>query len=375
MHIIGQRNNMVISHLQTHPEVLAAIKILSLAILSFTLAMALTPILAHFLYKYKIGIKIKKRSVSGKKLSYVSKLHAHKSGTPTMGGILIWGTVFILAFIMYFLAPFLSEQLKNVWVSRLDFVSRSQTWLPLFALATTAILGLADDWMSIKNIGSNKGGGMRFTWRLFWIIAISIFGGWWFYSKLGWDAIHIPAIGDFIIGLWYIPLFVSVIVVTAVSSNETDGLDGLNAGILAQAFASFAVISVVQGRMNLAAFCAVVAGATLAFLWFNFYPARFFMGDTGAVSLGATLGVVALLTNSVIALPFIVSVYFFESISVVVQLVSKKIFKRKVFLAAPIHHHFEARGWHETKVTVRFWIINAAIGVVGLLIGIIGSGT
>lgn len=365
---------MEIAQIQTHPEVLAAAKVLILGALSFALAMGLTPILAHFLYKYKIGIKIKKKSVSGEKLSYVSKLHAHKSGTPTMGGILIWGTVFVLAFIMYFLAPFLSEKLQNVWVSRLDFVSRSQTWLPLFALATTAVLGLADDWMSIKKIGSNKGGGMRFAWRLFWMVAISLLGGWWFYSKLGWDTIHIPAIGDFMIGIWYIPLFVFVIVATAVSSNETDGLDGLNAGILAQAFASFAVISVAQDRMNLAAFCAVVAGAILAFLWFNFYPARFFMGDTGAVSLGATLGVVALLTNSVIALPFLVSVYFFESASVVTQMVSKKVFKRKVFLAAPIHHHFEAKGWHETKVTVRFWIINAAIGIIGLLVGIIGCG-
>ncbi len=365
---------MSISQIQTLPEVLAAIKILTLALISFTLAMSLTPILAHFLYKYKIGIRIKSKSVTGEKLSVVSKLHAHKGGTPTMGGILIWGTVFILAFLMYFLAPFLSEKLHNVWIGRLDFVSRSQTWLPLFALATTAILGLADDWMSIRKIGANKGGGMRFLWRFIWLVAISLLGAWWFYSKLGWDELHIPAIGDFVIGLWYIPLFVFVIVTTAISSNETDGLDGLNAGILAQAFTAFAIISVFQGKMDLAAFCAVIAGAIFAFLWFNFYPARFIMGDTGAVSLGATLGVVALLTNSIIALPFIVSIYCFESISVVIQLFSKKFFKRKVFLAAPIHHHFEAKGWHETKVTVRFWIINAAIGIIGLLIGIIGSG-
>jgi phospho-N-acetylmuramoyl-pentapeptide-transferase len=365
---------MSIAQIQTIPEVLAGLKLLILALTSFALAMSLTPILAHFLYKYKIGIRIKDKSVTGEKLSFVSKLHAHKGGTPTMGGILIWGTVFILAFLMYFLAPFLSEKLQNVWIGRLDFVSRSQTWLPLFALGATAILGLADDWMSIKKIGTNKGGGMRFVWRLSWLIGISLLGAWWFYYKLGWDTLHVPAIGDFVIGLWYIPLFAIVIVMTAISSNETDGLDGLNAGILGQAFIAFAMISAFQGRMDLAAFCAVIAGAIFAFLWFNFYPARFMMGDTGAVSLGATLGVVALLTNSVIALPFIVSIYFFESISVAIQLFSKKFFKKKVFLAAPIHHHFEAKGWHETKVTVRFWIINAAIGLIGLFIGIIGSG-
>ena len=363
-----------VAQIQTIPEVLAMAKLAVLSVLSFALAMILTPLMTHFLYKYKIGIRIKENDVDGGKLSYVSKMHAYKRGTPTMGGILVWGTVLLLIFIMHYLAPFLSETMKNVWVSRLDFLSRSQTYLPLFALISTALLGLADDFMSIKNVGGNKGGGMRFFWRLIWTLLISILGAWWFYYKLGWDSIHIPAIGDFSIGIFYIPLFIFVIIATAFSSNETDGLDGLNAGILAQAFAVFSLISFSQGRMDLAAFCGVIAGALVAFLWFNFYPARFFMGDTGAFSLGATLGVVALLTNSVIALPFVVSIYILESLSVIIQLISKKIFKKKVFLAAPIHHHFEAKGWPETKVTVRFWIINIAMGVVGLLIGIIGSG-
>jgi len=363
-----------IAQIQTIPEVLAMTKLAVLSVSAFILAMLLTPLLTYFLYKYKIGIRIKDKDIDGKKLSYVSKLHAHKSGTPTMGGVLVWGTVLVLIFLMHFLAHPLSEWTKNIWVSRLDFLSRSQTWLPLFALIATALLGLADDFMSIKNVGGNKGGGMRFFWRLIWIILISIFGAWWFYSKLNWDSIHIPAVGDFEIGLFYIPLFMFVIIATAFSSNETDGLDGLNAGILAQAFGIFSLISFFQGRMDLAAFCGVIAGALVAFLWFNFYPARFFMGDTGAFSLGATLGVVALLTNSVIVLPFVVFIYIIESSSVIIQLASKKIFKKKVFLAAPIHHHFEVKGWPETKVTVRFWIINMAIGIIGLMIGIIGSG-
>lgn len=365
---------MQIAQIQTIPEVLAIAKIAVLGVTSFCLAMLMTPLLAHYLYKYKIGIRIKDKSVDGKKLTYVNKLHAHKAGTPTMGGILIWGTVLIMAGVMMFLAPFLSERLGSVWISRLDFVSRSQTYLPLFALGATAMLGLADDIMSVKNIGKNKGGGMRFLWRLVWLVIISAIGAWWFFSKLGWGTIHVPAVGNFELGLWYIPFFIFVIIATAISSNETDGLDGLNAGILFQGFAAFAMISFFQDRMDLAAFCGVIAGALLAFLWFNFYPARFFMGDTGAVALGATLGVVALLTDSVLILPFIVSIYAFESLSVAVQLTSKKLFNKKVFLAAPIHHHFEGIGWPETKVTVRFWIINAAIGTVGLLVGIIGGG-
>lgn len=365
---------MFIAQIQTIPEVLAMAKIMILSLAGFGLAILLTPLVAHFLYRYKIGIKIKKKSVEGEKLTYVSKLHAHKAGTPTMGGIIIWGTVLLLALLSAWLAPWLSEELKNVWVSRLDFLSRSQTWLPLFALVATAVLGLADDIMSVRGKGANKGGGMRFLWRFVWLLIIVAVGAYWFYFKLEWDTIHIPAVGDFVIGWWYFPLFVFVIVATAISSNETDGLDGLNAGILAQAFTAFAVISFFQQRMDLAAFCGVTAGALTAFLWFNFYPARFFMGETGAISLGATLGVVAMLTNSMLILPLLVSIYVIESISVVIQLGAKKIFQRKVFLAAPIHHHFEAKGWPETKVTVRFWIVNLAILTIGVLVGIVGAG-
>ena len=365
---------MQIAQIQTIPEVLAIAKVITLSTLAFVIAIALTPLVAHFLYKYKIGIKIKKKSVTGEKLSFVSKMHAHKQGTPTMGGTIVWLTVLILAGAMMLIASFLSENLQNVWVGRLDFVSRSQTWLPIFALVTAAILGLVDDIMSVKGIGANKGGGMRFFWRFAWVLGIASAGAWWFYEKLGWDTIHVPAIGDFEIGLWYIPVFIFVIIATAFSSNETDGLDGLNAGILVQAFICFAIISFFQQRMDLAAFCGIMAGALLAFLWFNFYPARFFMGDTGAIAFGATLGVVAMITNSVLVLPLIVIIYVFESLSVIIQLPAKKIFKKKVFLAAPIHHHFEAKGWPETKVTVRFWIINVAVCVLGILVGIIGGG-
>ncbi|MFO7806824.1 MAG: phospho-N-acetylmuramoyl-pentapeptide-transferase [Candidatus Moraniibacteriota bacterium] len=365
---------MQIAQIQTIPEVLSLAKIIVLGFSAFVLAMGMTPLLSHFLYKYKIGIKIKKKSVGGEKLSYVNKLHSHKEGTPTMGGILVWGTVLVLGLAMFFLAPLLSSVFDSNWMGRLDFLSRSQTWLPMFALVATAVLGLADDYMSIKKIGSNKGGGMRFAVRLSWLVVISAAGAWWFYSKLGWDMLHVPAVGDFSLGLWYIPLFMAVIISMAVSSNETDGLDGLNIGILAQAFAVFAVIAFFQNKIDLAAFCAVIGGASLAFLWFNFYPARFFMGDTGAVSLGATLGVVAMLTNSILVLPLVVAIYFLESGSVVVQLTSKKIFKKKIFLSAPLHHHFEALGWPETKVTVRFWIINLSLALLGLLVGIMGRG-
>jgi len=365
---------MQIAQIQHIPVVIDILKVLATGFISFVVAFLLAPVMTHFLYKYKIGIKIKENSVDGEKLTFVSQLHKGKSGTPTMGGILIWVVVLVLIYLSHYLFPIIAVWTDTNFIARLDFLSRSQTWLPLFTLITAGILGLADDWMSIKGIGKNKGGGMRFAMRFGWLILISILGAWWFYAKLNWNIIHIPAMGNFEIGLWYIPLFIFVILFTAISSNETDGLDGLNGGVMLIAFSSFAFISFFHNKMDIAAFCAAVAGALLAFLWFNIYPARFIMGDTGAVALGTTLGVVAMMTNSALTLFVIVFIYIIESGSVVIQLTSKKLFKRKVFLAAPIHHHFEAKGWPETKVTMRAWIFTLVMAMVGVIIAVLGMG-
>ncbi len=364
----------MLSQVQTISEVVNVLKVLVTGFLAFVLAFVLTPLWTHLLYKYNLGIKIKKNSVSGEKLTYVSAMHKHKSGTPTMGGALVWFSVLALVLVSHFILPWLSEVMGIRFLARLDFFSRPQVWLPLFALISAGILGLVDDWMSIKGIGKNKGGGMRFLARFGWLFVISGLGAWWFYYKLGWDKIHVPAMGDFSIGLWYIPLFIFVIIFAAISSNETDGLDGLNGGVLLISFSSFALISFMQNKVDLAAFCAALSGALLAFLWFNIYPARFFMGDTGAVSLGITLGVIAMLTNSALVLFIIVFIYLAESASVVIQLTSKRLFHRKVFLAAPIHHHFEAKGWPETKVTMRAWIFTMMTAILGLIVGIFGAG-
>ena len=363
---------MQIAQIQTIPEVVNILKILVTGLLTFVLAFAITPLWTKILYKYKIGIKIKNKSVDGKKLTYVNKLHANKSGTPTMGGLTIWFSVLILIFASEYFFPIIAKWTNTNFIARLDFLSRSQTWLPLFALVAAGVLGLFDDVMSVKGWGSNKGGGMRFAMRFWWLVAIAGLGAWWFYSKLGWDKLHIPAVGDFYIGFWYMPLFICVILFSAISSNETDGLDGLNGGVLLMAFASFAIISFAQNKVDLASFCAAISGALLAFLWFNIYPARFFMGDTGAMSLGTTLGVVAMLNNAIVPLFVIAFIYILESGSVVIQLTSKKLFGRKVFLAAPIHHHFEAKGWPEPKVVMRAWILAIVLAVIGVIIGTIG---
>jgi phospho-N-acetylmuramoyl-pentapeptide-transferase len=281
-----------------------------------------------------------------------------------MGGLLIWLTVLILALFFWGLG----KMGFNHLITKLNFLSRSQTLLPLGALVASAIVGLADDLMGVFRIGP-KGGGLKMRHRLLIYTVIACFGAWWFYVKLSWSTIHVPFIGNFDIGWWYIPIFIFILVATSFSVNETDGLDGLAGGTLMTGFGAYGVIAYAQGHYDLAAFCGVILGALLAFLWFNINPARFFMGDTGAMSLGITLGIIAMLTNQFLLLPFIGFILVIESCSVILQIASKKLRGgKKIFLSAPIHHHFEAKGWPETKITMRFWIISWVMAALGLII-------
>lgn len=338
-------------------------RILGLAAIAFAVTILWTPLLTHFLYKFKLGKQIRK----DENTPIFTKLHQHKEGTPTMGGILIWGTLlFLIA-----LFALLPKVFPGPFFEKLNFLDRGETYLPLMALMAAAVIGLLDDFLGIFKIGP-FGGGLKMRHRILLYTAIAIAGAWWFYEKLEWDLIYVPFMGDFNIGIWYIPFFILVIVATAFSTNESDGLDGLAGGVLMIAFASYGVIAFVQGRFDLAAFTAVIAGALLAFLWFNVHPARFFMGDTGSMPLGVTLGIIAMLTNSSLILPLIAFVLVMESTSVILQLSSKKLRGKKIFLSTPIHHHFQAIGWPESKVVMRFWIISAVTAGAGLVIALIG---
>ncbi|KPJ86196.1 hypothetical protein AMJ57_00035 [Parcubacteria bacterium SG8_24] len=333
--------------------------------LSFLTAFLWTPALTHVLYKYRLGKQIR----DGGAAPIFYKLHKGKAGTPTMGGILVWLTVLLLALFFYY-----GEMLGGGgFFSVFNFLSRQQTLLPLGALVASALVGLLDDYYNVKRIGPN-GGGLKMRHRLIVYTLIAAVGALWFYYKLDWDLLRVPFVGNFNIGWWYIPAFILVIVATAFSVNETDGLDGLAGGVLLSCFASYGAIAFLQGRVDLAAFCGVIVGALLAFLWFNINPARFFMGDTGAMSLGVTLGVVAMLTNMALLLPIIGFVLVLESLSVIIQVSSKKLRGKKVFRSAPIHHHLEAIGWPEPKIVMRFWIITAVTAVVGLIAALIDIG-
>lgn len=341
------------------------VKILSLFVLSFAVAIFFAPLLIKLLYGYRAWKKKPRdRTFGGQGTPIFTKLHGEKEvSTPRMGGILIWGTVLVVTVTTFIAAQIAPDSL----LGRMNFVSRSQTWLPLFTLVSASILGLLDDVLVIKDKGKYVGGGIRFWVRLAIIFLIAAVGAWWFYYKLGWSSIFIPFYGNLEINGLYLFLFVLVVLATF-SSSVIDGLDGLSAGVLAPVFAAYGAIAYARGSYDLAALITVIIGALGTYLWFNVHPAKFYMGETGIMGLTVTLAVIAFLTNSVLFLPIIGFVLVLESGSVILQLVSKRFFGKKLFLSAPIHHHFEAVGWPESQVTMRFWIISAVMSALGLVI-------
>jgi len=344
------------------------IKIFTLGALSFLLAFWLTPILTKFLYKYKLWKKeVRTKAIDGGEVPYFQKFHKERETTiPRFGGLLIWITPLIIAVLFFLLA-----KTDIWWFQKLNFLSRGQTWLPLFALVAASLVGLVDDVFQVKGKGKYIGGGLRLKHRLILIGLIGLIGAFWFYFKLDWSTIHIPGLGDFWMGAWYIPFFVLVIMATY-SGGVIDGLDGLAGGSFISIFGAYAGIALFLGQIDIAAFCAVILGALLAFLWYNIPPARFYMGETGMMGLIASLTVVAFLTDSVLVLPIIGFLLVMESGSVILQLLSKKFRHKKLFLAAPIHHHFEARGWPHYKVTMRFWVIGIVMAIIGVAIRLLG---
>jgi len=332
------------------------IRILFLGVFTSALAVFLTPSLTYFLYKHKLGKQIRKDDNAP---VYVS-LHQKKEGTPTMGGILIWGTTLIVTLLFYYLS-----RVTNGFYGALNFLSRSQTWLPLGAMVGAALVGLGDDLLGVLRIGA-KGGGLRIREKIIIYTLIALIGAWWFWAKLEREAIYIPFFGELSLGIWYPLFFIFILVATTLSMNETDGLDGLAGGVSLVGFACLLIVAFSQGMYDLAAFLGVLIGSLVAFLWFNVYPARFFMGDTGAMALGITMGVVAMITDTALYLPFFCFILVLESLSVIIQKIYRKIKKKKLFLSTPLHHHFEAKGWPETKVTMRFWLISGVVAAFGL---------
>ncbi|MBU0458530.1 phospho-N-acetylmuramoyl-pentapeptide-transferase [Patescibacteria group bacterium] len=343
------------------PEI-PLIAILGYTFFAFVAGLTLTTPFLLFLKRNRLGKQLRVETIDGRTPSVFRKYHQDKWGTPTMGGILIWTSIL--------LTVFFSRILSFFGAVEHSLLQRGQVYLPLFTLLTLGALGAVDDYINI--LGSGKRG-LSWLPKLLFLIIIGLCGLYWFYFKLGYNQIHVPFYGSYEVGLWYVPIFLFILIGTANAVNVTDGLDGLAGGLLVIAFGSFAVLSFLAELYVLAAFCGVCVGAVAAFLWHNVPPALFFMGDTGSLALGGTLGVIALMTDNVLILPFVGFIFVIEMLSVIIQLTSKKFRGgKKVFKAAPIHHHFEALDWGESKVTMRLWIVGMFMAFLGIIIGIVG---
>jgi phospho-N-acetylmuramoyl-pentapeptide-transferase len=346
------------------------IKTLLPAALSFCIGIAITPIITHYLYSYKVWKKRPgKTAMDGSIAEEFNKLKLEgEKKTPRMGGIVIWGSALITILVISFFAPFFSTMSE----AKFNFLSRSQTWIPLAALLIGAFVGIINDYLDCKP----EAKGISLKVRLSIVAALACFIGWWFYAKLGVLGISIPFYGVWLIGPFIIP-FIMLFAMSIYASGIIDGIDGLSGGVFTSIFTAYAIIAFNQQQYDLAAFSAMIVGSLLAFLWFNIPPARFYMTETGTMSLTLTLTVIAFMTDAmgggvgvsallIIGLPLVVTV-----LSVIAQLFYKKVYGIKLFRIAPLHHHFEAIGWPSHKVTMRYWVVSAICAIIGVVFGLI----
>lgn len=349
--------------------ILNVLKVFGLSAVAFFFALAWTPLLTHYLYKYRMWRKaVRTTAPDGAGTPIFASLHKEREvSTPRMGGLLIWITALVVICGVWLAAKLTDSALLD----KINFLSQNQTWLPLFTLVAAALIGLADDLLQVYGRGGYVAGGLKFRVRVFVVFLIACVGAYWFYIRLEENAIYLPGLGDVVIGIWFVPLFILTMLATF-STGVIDGLDGLSGGVFGTIFAAYAGIAFFRGQIDLAAFSAVILGSLLAFLWFNIPPARFYMGETGILGLTTTLTVIAFLTNSVIVLPLIAFVPAAEAASVIIQLLSKRFLGRKAFLVAPLHHHFEAIGWPSYKVTMRFWVISVVFAIIGMVVALVG---
>jgi phospho-N-acetylmuramoyl-pentapeptide-transferase len=307
-------------------------------LLAFAGVVLLGPVYIGLLQRLGFGKQIRVDGPEG---------HVLKAGTPTMGGMLMVVVIMFLAMAM---------RIEDVY-----------TLTPMLALVGVGILGAIDDYVNART-----GFGMRGRYKLVWQTVVAALAAFYFWRHFRITEINIPLLGQYEIGAILFILFVAFVIVGASNAvNLTDGLDGLAGGVLIFSFVAYLLIALVpvpgvpEGRPNLAIFCALVIGALMGFLWFNVHPAQIFMGDSGALSMGATLAVVATITGQLPLLAVIGSVFFAVIMSVVLQVLSFRLRGRRIFRMAPLHHHFELIGWAEEKITVRFWIVSALAGLLG----------
>lgn len=313
---------------------------LYLAGLSFIVTLLVGRPVIRNLKRFRIGKQIR---VDG------PTTHFAKMGTPTMGGIMVVVSVFCV----------------NLFF---NLYERESMLLPVGVVISCGILGAVDD---LLNIAGGKRTGITARFKFSWLTLFAVMAALTLHYALDLNSIYIPFVGKYSIGWWYVPLAVVVIVGTSNAVNLTDGLDTLAGGLLAFAFAAFGVIAYLQGQNFVTPLCFTVVGAMLAFLWYNAHPAQVFMGDTGSLSLGALLAVVAFMTGQWLLLPVVGSVFVAVAASVIIQVMYFKLTGgKRLFKMAPLQHHFELMGWKETQVAMRFWLVGMVSGIIGIALAL-----
>ena len=346
-----------------------AVKIFTPAIMSFIIGMAITPLVTHYMYEWKLW---KKKSVpmttDGHLATLSQSIHNDETRkVPRMGGLIVFFASFFTVGIIALLAYFFPTSAFQ----KFNFLSRGQTWLPAFIFFLGALFGFLDDWHVVHDTGTSVGGGMPIKHRLFYIVLLGALGAAWFYFKLGISSIHIPFGGDLHMGILFIPFFI-LTMLAMYSGGIIDGVDGLAGGVFVIMYTAYGVIAYSHNQVDLAAFSMTIVGSLLIFLWFNIPPARFFLSETGTMALTTTLTIIAFLTGEVVILLIVALPLILTSVSSIIQLLSKKFrHGKKVFLVAPLHNHFIQKGWPPAKVTMRYWVFAVLCAVVGIVVALI----
>lgn len=347
-----------------------AVKILVPAIAAFIIGILMTPALTGFMYRHRMWKTSSRSNMNTDEMSPdFKRIHNEKgeTSTPRVGGVLVWLSVLAVIVVISLIAIIFPSEATI----KMNFLSKNQTLLPLIALIFASLIGLVDDFLQIYGRQMNMSDGLSRLMRILVVLFIAAAGAWWFFFKLETLSILIPFYGSFELGIYFIPFFMAV-VVGIFSGSIIDGIDGLAAGVMASAYSAYMIIAFANNQIDLAAFCAVIVGGLLAFLWFNIPPARFYLGETGMLGLTVTLAIVAFLTKEVVVLPLIAFPLVITSFSSSIQMFSKRHFGKKIFRVAPLHHHFEAIGWPSYKVTMRYWIISIICAILGTIIALLG---
>lgn len=348
------------------------IKVLAPTAIAFCFGILITPTITHYLYKYEMWKKKagKGAGYGGGETPIFDALHKNRdTNTPRMGGLVIWISVLLTIFSLWTL----NVLFPNETIGSLNFLSRSQTWLPLCALLIGAIVGFFDDLLVVRGTGTHFAGGLPLSQRLLVVGCTALMSGWWFYEKLDISSVTLIGYGPINLGIFFVPFFVMV-AIAIYASSVIDGIDGLSGGTFLFIFTAYTGIAVFQNQIDLASYCATLVGGILAFLWFNVPPARFYMTETGVMALTMSLTIVVFMTDTLgggeglSVLPVIGILLVLTVASDVLQLISKKFLKKKLFLIAPLHHHFEAIGWPAEKVTMRYWILGFVFAIIGTLL-------